>query len=249
MSNFLSSFLNKRLNFTHLFRPRHCTLCLAACEGNLCDACQDSLPHWITDHCPGCLLPSKDSRLCGACLTAPPAWDRAVAALQYAFPVDALIRTLKYRGDLSLTPILAELLLPKLLAFPLPDCIIPVPLHTNKLKERGFNQTAEIGRQLSRRMGIPLLPQVCVRNKDTPSQTTLPWKKRHSNVRHAFTCTTCLERQHVALLDDVMTSGATLHELAKTIRQQGASEISIWVIARALPSPALHGAVAHPPLS
>lgn len=249
MSNFLLRFLDRRLNFTQPLLPKHCLLCLASCEGDLCSACYESLPRLPTNHCSLCLLPSRDSRICGACLANHPCWSRAVAALQYAFPVDALIRTLKYRGDLTLAPVLAELLIARLTPFPLPDGIIPVPLHSNRLKERGFNQATEIGRHLSRQMGVPLLPHACIRIKDTLSQTELSWNKRRGNIRNAFACTTRFAQQHVAILDDVMTSGATLNELARMIRKQGANEISVWVITRAMLSSAANKAVKHRPLS
>jgi predicted amidophosphoribosyltransferase len=85
-------------------------------------------------------------------------------------------------------------------------------------------------------MGVPLLPHACVRTRDTLSQTELSWKKRRSNLRNAFACTTRFTQKHVAILDDVMTSGATLNELAKVVRKQGAIEVSVWAIARAIPS-------------
>lgn len=236
LSNFLSNILNKRLNFMQSLLPKNCLLCLAPCEGDLCFACQESLPRLPSNHCPLCLLPMMNSRICGHCLTHNPAWTRAIAALQYTFPVDALIRSLKYQENLSLAPVLANLLTAKLNHFPLPDFIIPVPLHPAKLQERGFNQTIEIGRHVSKHIRAPMLPQACVRAKDTLSQTELSWKKRRGNMQNAFKCITRFEQKHVALLDDVMTSGATLNELAKSVRQQGASEVSVWVIARTIPS-------------
>lgn len=219
--------------------PTNCLLCLAACEGDLCRPCHDSLPRLPSEHCPLCLLPTKDSRVCGNCLKNHPVWTRAIAALQYAFPVDAMIRSLKYQENLNLAPILANLLIAKINKCPPPDAIIPVPLHPTRLQERGYNQALEISRHLSKQMNVPLLPRACVRTKDTPSQTELSWKKRQTNMRNAFECTTSLVHKHVALLDDVMTSGATLNELAKAVHKQGAIEISLWVIARAIPSTAL----------
>lgn len=216
--------------------PGNCVLCLATCKGDLCRACHDGLPQLPTVHCPLCLLPTVDSRICGACLAHHPAWTHAIAALRYAFPVDAMIHSLKYQENLALAPLLANLLIAKMNYSAPPDVIIPVPLHPARLQERGFNQALEIGRHVSRQMGIPLLPHVCVRTRNTLSQTELPWKKRRSNLRNVFKCTASFARKHVALLDDVMTSGATLNELAKAVCQQGASEISVWVIARAMPS-------------
>ncbi len=236
MSNFLSIFLNKRLNLRQYLLQNDCLLCLASCRGDLCRACHDSLPQLPANHCPLCLLPSINSRICGTCLANPPAWTHAIAALQYAFPIDAMIRALKYQQNLTLAPMLSRLLTAKLSHVPSPDVIIPVPLHPTRLQARGFNQVVEIGRYVSRQLHIPLLPHVCERTRDTLSQTELSWKERRSNLRNAFVCTTRFAQKHVAILDDVMTSGATLNELARVIRKQGASEISVWVIARATPS-------------
>ena len=225
--------------------PTNCLLCLADCESDLCRACRESLPQLPSEHCPLCLLPTKDSCICGNCLKHPPVWTHALAALQYVFPIDAMIHSLKYQGNLAVAPILANLLLAKMNHCPLPDVIIPVPLHPTKLQERGFNQALEISRHISRQINVPLLPHACVRTKDTFSQTELSWKKRLTNMRNAFECTTSLAHKHVALLDDVMTSGATLNELAKVVCKQGATGVSVWVIARAMPSSALIKATEH----
>lgn len=236
LSNFLSNFLNRRLNIVQYLLQNDCLLCSASCTGDLCRACHDSLPQLPANHCPLCLLPAINSRICGACLASPPTWTHAIAALQYAFPIDAMIRSLKYQQNLTLVPMLSRLLTAKLSNVPSPEVIIPVPLHPARLQHRGFNQVVEIGRYVSRQLRIPLLPHVCERTRDTLSQTELSWKERRSNLRNAFACTSPFAHKHVAILDDVMTSGATLNELAKVIRKQGANEISVWVIARAMPS-------------
>lgn len=146
-----------------------------------------------------------------------------------------MIQALKYRSDLTLAPALANLLLAELRHDPLPDYVIPVPLHPVRLRERGFNQALEISRYLCGKTGSTLLPRACSRIRNTLSQTELPWKSRHKNVRRAFTCKADLSGKHVAIVDDVMTSGTTLNELAKTVRRQGAASIRVWVVARAFP--------------
>jgi ComF family protein len=176
------------------------------------------------------------AEICGACLTKPPAFTRTIAALRYTFPVDAMIHALKYQTNLAIAPILANLLITRLIATErMPDIIIPMPLHRVRLRERGFNQAMEISRYISKHMRIVLLPDSCQRIKHTPPQTGLPWKDRQKNIRKAFSCKIDLSGKHVALVDDVMTTGATLNELAKVLRKQGATEISNWVIARTLP--------------
>jgi ComF family protein len=176
------------------------------------------------------------AEICGACLTKSPAFTRTIAALRYTFPVDALIHSLKYQTNLAIAPILANLLITRLETIErIPDVIIPMPLHPIRLRERGFNQAMEISRYISKQMGIVLLPDSCSRIKHTPPQTGLPWKDRQKNIRKAFSCKIDLSGKHIALVDDVMTTGATLNELSKVLRKQGAAEISNWVIARTLP--------------
>lgn len=166
----------------------------------------------------------------------PPAFTRTIAAMRYDFPVDALIQSLKYQNNLVIAPILANLLFVRLQTIlSTPDFIVPMPLHPIRLRERGFNQAMEIGRHLARQLKIPLLPDCCSRIKHTLPQTGLPWKARQKNIRKAFGCTIDLSGKHVAVVDDVMTTGSSLNELAIVLQQQGAAEISNWVIARTLP--------------
>ncbi len=217
-----------------LFR-KNCLLCGTASNGDFCRPCQDSLPQLTSEHCMVCALPVKQSRICGACLANPPAFDRSVAALEYAFPVDALLHALKYRANLAMARVLADLLAARIDLIDLPDCMVPMPSHSARLHDRGFNQALEIARRVSKKTGVVLLPDVCQRVRDTPSQTGLPWKEREKNIRGAFTCETSLEGKHIAILDDVMTTGVTLNELAKVLRKRGAARVSGWVVARTLP--------------
>jgi len=235
LSIFFTLNLNRRLNFAQFFRQKHCVLCLAPDYQNICHACLQDLPRLSPVHCPSCLLPVTTPEICGACLRNPPAWDHISAALRYTFPADALIQALKYRSDLPLAPILADLLLAGLRNDDLPDYVIPVPLHPDRLQARGFNQALEISRHLCKKTGCELLPAACARTRSTPSQTELPWKNRQQNVRNAFACSRDFSGKRVAIVDDVMTSGATMNELARVIRRQGATEVHAWVIARAFP--------------
>ncbi|MGH8763980.1 MAG: ComF family protein [Nitrosospira sp.] len=222
---------------------KYCLLCGAASDGDFCTPCRGSLPHLPLHRCAVCALPAEESRICGACLANPPAFDQTVAALSYAFPVDALVHSLKYQANLPMAPVLADLLLARIDGIALPDFIVPMPLHPGKLRERGFNQALEIARNVSKESGVRLLPAVCERIRDTPSQTGLPWKEREKNIRGAFACKTDLTGKHIAILDDVMTTGATLNELAKVLRKCGAAYVSGWVVARTLPHalPAIGG--------
>jgi ComF family protein len=177
----------------------------------------------------------EETHICGACLAHPPAFDRTLAAVNYAFPIDALLHSLKYRTNLALAPVLADLLLAQIDTAVLPDFIVPMPLHAVRLRERGFNQAMEISRQISKKSDVPLLPTLCRRVRDTASQTGLPWKERKKNIRNAFDCEGNLDGKRIAIVDDVMTTGATLNELARVLRKCGAVHISAWVVARTLP--------------
>ena len=219
-----------------ILTPQNCVLCGIATDQDLCEPCYNHLPQLPINHCPICLWPVPTAEVCGACLKKPPAFTRTIAALRYTYPVDALIHSLKYQANLAVAPILADLLITRLRIIErMPDIILPMPLHPIRLRERGFNQAMEISRYISKQMGITLLPDSCSRIKHTPPQTGLPWYARQKNIRKAFSCKIDLTGKHVALVDDVMTTGATLNELARILRKQGAAEISNWVIARTLP--------------
>lgn len=219
-----------------IFTRNNCILCGITTDQDLCEPCYRDLPQLAGSHCPVCLWPVPTAEICGACLTRPPAFTRTIAALRYAFPTNALIHSLKYQANLAIAPILAKMLITRLGTIErMPDIIIPMPLHPIRLRERGFNQAMEISRYLSKETGVVLLPDSCHRIKHTPPQTGLPWKERQKNIRKAFSCKMDGGGKHVALVDDVMTTGATLNELSKILRKQGVAEISNWVIARTLP--------------
>jgi ComF family protein len=171
--------------------------------------------------------------VCGACLKNPPAFDRTLAVYQYAFPASVLVQQLKYGGELALAPWLADRLVEALASAVRPDLIIPMPLHENRLKERGFNQAALLASRLSDQLDVALDLHNTRRVRDTRPQVDLPLKHRRGNMRNAFACDLDLTGKHVALVDDVMTSGASLNELAKVVKRAGAAEVSVWVIARA----------------
>ncbi len=235
MPNLLRHRLNDCINFVRTWMRPDCVLCGGLADGTmLCAPCLASLPRASVAACPRCGVPSGGA-LCGACLRDPPAFDRTVAALVYEFPVDKLVQALKYGQRLALARLLGLLLAERVAGAPRPDVLIPMPLHPARLAERGFNQALEIGRVLSRRLGLPLKPTLAARQRDTAVQAALPLNARRRNVKGAFVCTTGVRERHVALVDDVMTSGATVNELAQAARAAGAREVSVWVVARALP--------------
>lgn len=211
-----------------------CVLCgTMTHRGAWCDACDTSLPYLDTLCCPVCALPSPGGDVCGQCLRKQPLFDRTVAVYAYAFPVDKLIQSLKFNEQLQLAASLANGLTQRINA--LPDFIVPMPLHPARLRERGFNQSRELAQHVARKLDIPLLPDACRRVRDTLPQSALQWRLRSKNMRKAFVCVQQLEGKHVAMVDDVMTSGTSLNELALALRRAGAHEVSAWVVARTLP--------------
>ena len=170
--------------------------------------------------------------VCGACLKRPPAFNRTLAAFSYGFPVDRLLHAFKYGANLALVDMLAQPLARLAAAQPRPDLLLPMPLHPARLKERGFNQSLEIAKPISSWLGIPLAADACRRTRDTPTQAGLKLRERRRNVRGAFACDLDLSGKSVAVLDDVMTTGATLDEISRALRRSGATTISAWVVAR-----------------
>ena len=220
--------------------PHTCLLCGGdAGRDRLCEGCRDDLPWHRMPHCPQCALPTADGQLCGACLKRSPAFGRTRSALSYRFPVDQLIQRLKYNGRLAVAPVLGDLLARHVESAPRPDLLIPMPLHPSRIRERGFNHASEIGRHVAINLGLPLDTSLCQRVRDTPPQVALAYDARRRNVRGAFICSSDVSGKRVAVIDDVMTTGTSLDELAKTLKQAGAAEVEAWVVARTLP----HGEV------
>lgn len=211
-----------------------CYLCRGPARGILCEPCDADLPRLGAEHCPRCALASPAGAVCGRCLTQPPAYDATVAALAYAFPADVLVQALKFRGELALAPLLGDLLAGCASGRKV-DCLVPVPLSAARLRSRGYNQALEIARQVARATGIRLAPEACERTRDTSAQMDLPLEARARNVRGAFDCPRLVEGS-VAVLDDVMTTGATLEEVAAALKRAGAARVENWVVARTFPS-------------
>ncbi len=215
-----------------------CLLCgLATPESNLCAGCRKDLPWLDENRCSRCAHPLTTPGLCGRCIAEPPHFDAVVAVCRYAFPVDSLIQAYKYRGQLAVGAALASLFDHPDKQNPVlskPDLIVPIPLSAQRLRERGFNQALELARMLGRRMGIAVHAQLCVKTRDTAPQTRLPWKERRKNIRGAFVVEADLAGRHVAVVDDVLTTGATLNELARNLKRAGAAKVTAYVIARSV---------------
>ena len=214
--------------------PQDCFLCAApAGDRLLCPSCVASLPHLTSERCPVCALPAPGAAVCGACLKQMPHFDATQAVFRYEFPLDRLIQSLKYAHRLASADFLGRALAQSLVPFR-PDLILPVPLAPARLAERGFNQALELARPLARALGVPLEIRSIHRRRDTAPQASLPWKERKQNIRHAFECEIDLTGKTVLVVDDVMTTGATLDELARTLKSHGATSVENFVLARAL---------------
>ena len=210
-----------------------CFLCRGKADALLCAPCEADLPRLGAELCPRCALASPGGALCGRCLTRPPAYDATSAALAYAFPADVLVQALKFRGELALAPVLGDLLARCITEAA--DCIVPVPLSSERLRSRGYNQSLEIARRVAALTGARLAPELCERRRDTATQMDLPLEERAKNVRGAFHCPGIIGSATVAVLDDVMTTGATLDEIAATLKRAGAMRVVNWVVARTAP--------------
>lgn len=225
-----------------LFQPC-CVVCLAPGSGGLCLCadCMQDLP-WHQQGCrvcgdalPGTLVPgpvASAGRSCGRCLGDPPSFDRVIAALAFAPPVAGWIRRFKYHGTLYLGRLLSELFLLRCTP-PRLDLIVPVPLHRDRQRLRGFNQSAELARPLARALEVPLEQGLLERCQAGIPQSTLLARDRRRAMRGVFRVRQRVAGARIALMDDVLTTGATANACARALKRAGAAEVQVWVISRA----------------
>lgn len=226
----------RRMQFALL--PPHCLLCgqSGSRQRDLCAACAADLVR--NDMCcPRCAVPLETSApLCGECLQREPSFAAAFAPFVYCSPLDQLVTRLKFGGSLAAGRVLSELWIDVLRSTrpPRPDALIPVPLHPGRLRERGYNQALELARPLAQTLRIELCDDLLARVRVTAAQSNLDAVARRKNLRGAF----CVGSDrplpaHVAVVDDVMTTGATLQECARTLLRAGARRVDVWALARA----------------
>ena len=219
------------------FLGQDCALCAAPSKGAVvCAACDAALPR-AASRCARCALALAHGGICGQCLRRAPSFDAALAAFEYRFPVDRVIRRFKYAGDLALGRWLALALAQRVAAEAPPDLVVAPPLAPPRLRERGFNQALEIAKVVARRVNVPCALDGLKRSRETAPQPGLGRRERLANLRRAFRCELELHGEHVAVVDDVMTSGATAEALARALKSAGAARVSIWAVART-PQPA-----------
>lgn len=217
--------------------PARCLLCQAdAVEGYaLCHGCFDDLP-MILHACPRCgiaLPPGSAGRECGSCQIDPPPYHHTVAACSYEAPLEPLLRAFKFHAKLSVGPTLAKLLVEKIKdSSPLPDAVMAVPLHRARLRTRGFNQALELAKPIARQFNLRLDTSTLQRIRATAPQMELEAQERRKNLRNAFALTRPPPYRHVALVDDIMTTGSTAAAIARLLCDHGVERVDVWVVAR-----------------
>ncbi|WED42210.1 ComF family protein [Legionella cardiaca] len=199
-----------------------------------CRACF-SLLQQLGPACSYCALPLSDDSflVCGRCSKSKPAFDRTFTMYRFEEPLRTLLHEYKYNGALFLRGFLVKLMIDALPQTALKtECLVPVPLHSKKLQERGFNQAAELAKRLAKHLQIPYELTLCKKILHTPSQMSLNRKERHRNLRHAFEVK-ANSYQHITLVDDLLTTGNTVNELATLFKKQGVAHVDVWCCARA----------------
>ena len=224
----------------HLLGPPLCQLCGGAGLGpEICFGCYRDLPRAFHS-CPVCARPVGTPGVCSGCILRPPLYTRARAPFIYGFPVDHLIRRLKYGGVLSHGRLLGELTGHRLRrGSTRVQALVPVPPHPRRLRQRGFDQVLEIGRYLGPVAGLPLLQGLCERTRDTPPLWPMGPADRRRVLKDVFHCRRTAPAR-VAVLDDILTTGSTAEAMARALRRRGAQEVEIWAVARS-PSPVQAG--------
>lgn len=244
------NFLQRILMLTGLINriPSPCALCHSNSSDGICDDCYR---RYFSTHYPRCLKcanalpfhdPENENLLCGDCVKKLPSFDETVVATDYEPPLDQLVHLLKFQTRLAMAPLMGKLIYRSLKKKSLnscPDYLIAVPLGKKRLVERGFNQSLEIAKTLSRAMNVDLIFNLVERSRETEKQSTVSFKERKKNVKNAFriveTHRHLIENSHIGIIDDVMTTGETLEEIAVLLKKAGARHITNLVFARTPP--------------
>lgn len=217
--------------------PQDCQLCGVASPATICAACANDLPVRLTQGCTCCGqiadMQSLEGEICGDCLADPPKFDVTESAFSYAFPLDKLMQSFKFNANLALLDLFVEHFVAILErnAAVMPDAIIPMPLARKRLATRGFNQSALLAREIGKKLGVKVESHGLLRVRETPPQAGLNRAARLENMKGAFDCAQNLAGLRIALVDDVMTTGATMSDAARALKKQGAATVDAWVIA------------------
>lgn len=220
--------------------PNHCCLCGCPAQDVVCGPCEAQFVLVRRRRCRRCANPVDAGSWCGRCLSDPPAFDHALAAVDYASPLDQLVLQLKFASKLALAPWCAKVMRDVVADCQhtgLPDVLCPVPLGPQRLAERGFNQSLEIARPLAAMLGVALEARLVWRVVETLPQSTLAPGARVGNVSKAFTLApgASVQGKHIGIVDDVMTSGHTAQAIAAMLKRFGAEQVTVVVFARTPP--------------
>lgn len=221
--------------------PAPCALCGSWTRGGLCSACRARFVDPQPPRCPRCALPGAGGTVCGACLRAPPPQRRSIAAVDYGFPWDRLIVRFKFQDRPELAGLLAALLHGAVTRAgePAPHWVLPVPLGPARLAERGYNQAWELARRVAARQRLATLDNALLRLRDDAHQVGLSRPARERNLADALwvppEAAERLRGRAVALVDDVMTTGATAAAASRALLAAGAAGVQVWVLARTPP--------------
>lgn len=215
--------------------PTVCVLCGDYHHGTfaVCTECQLFFAP-INNPCRYCSLPlaNADFLVCGQCIKKPPYFDSVISYYRFEEPLRTLLHDFKYKKALYLRSFLAQLMInafqSKIFK---PDCLVPIPLHPQRLRERGFNQAAELAKLLAKQLNFPCNTRLCQKIINTPPQVGLNHKQRRKNLRHSFTVR-ANNYQHIILIDDLLTTGSTANEVARILKQQGVKRVDLWCCAR-----------------
>ncbi|MEE9303752.1 MAG: ComF family protein [Thiotrichaceae bacterium] len=219
-----------------MFNKLNTSICIL-CHANtqqalcLCTNCLNDLPS-IKNCCSQCgnTLPAEVADLCGSCQANPPPIDKTFSLFHYKTPIDHLIKQLKFKHSFVTADLLGKLMAEAIIqrGITLPEAIIPTPLHYKRLRMRGYNQSIEIAKPLAKHLKLPLLNTDLIRNKHIRPQTECSAKERRRNLRNNFICRTPLSYATIAVVDDVITTGTTVNEIAKTLKKKGVKEVYAW---------------------
>ena len=219
-------------DFSHWLLPQSCFLCGDTCKQSICAACLSDLPyqHSACIHCAKIL---EEVGVCPKCQKEPPPYTYTQAVFSYMYPIDQLIPAAKFYQNLAVLNLLGNLMAQHLTYETLPDVLIPVPLHAKRLHQRGYNQSLELAKCIAKNTGISLNYKACKRVKNTLPQTRLSGQQRQTNIIGAFQVVKIEPHwQHIVLVDDVITTGSTVKELALVFKEKGIQQIDVWCCAR-----------------
>jgi len=219
--------------------PQYCVLCLARIFNRLpvCQSCWQSLP-WLEHACHKCGLPITNAERCAQCYKSPPNFDRLYALWTHEEPMRCLVKDLKFNKRLDYAYLFGAALAKQLQEkyqsdfLKQPDWLVPVPLHAKRVRERGFNQSLLIAKTIGKKARIPVLYKSCIRRIHTEPQLNLPEKQRRRNILGAFEVVSDCSDKHIAIVDDVVTTGSTVGELAKQFKLRGARQVDVYCISR-----------------